>query len=171
MSNFIDNIKSIKGFSLIEIMVLAGLVGGIGLVAMNTTKNSSKSSVKLEFDSDVALITSEIGGILSDPAACLATFGGNKTSPTDINIKYPINTPIGNSGLKIASYNLSSLSGAPNGTLTVNYAKKNILKGNSGAANLSKKIPIYFEGPLTNIFIVFEILADPTVPFKIFFLA
>ena len=139
-----------KGFTLIELMVVIGLLGGVALIVMNLTKQSTKSSSKLQFDTDVTLTTNEINGILSDPAKCLATFGSN-ASPTNINAKFYTtasgSAPVGgygNSGLHITSYTLTGI--APDGVLTIVYQNKNILKGTAGSPTVNKKINIYFEG-------------------------
>jgi len=142
--------KNNRGFSLVELMIVVGMLGGLSLVVMNINKQSTKSSAKLQFDSDVTLTTNEINGILSDPAKCLATLGST-ASPTNINGKYyttasgsaPANG-YGNSGLKITSYTLSGT--APDGVLNIAYQNKNILKGSTGSPTVSKKINMYIEG-------------------------
>jgi type II secretory pathway pseudopilin PulG len=147
-------ISRASGFSLVEVVMVAALISGLSLVMLNISKQSNKASVKLQFDTDVTLATNEINGILSDPAKCLATFGSTAT-PSNINGKYylstvpPGNIGYGNSGLKLTSYSLSGT--APNGVLTILYENKNILKGSSGPANISKKINLYIEKPSSAI--------------------
>lgn len=142
--------KNSRGFSLVELMVMIALLGGLSLIVMNITKESAKSSTKFQFDSDVTLTTNEINGILSDPAKCLSTFASTAT-PTNIQGKYYISTNpsapangYGNSGLKITNYVLTG--SAPDGVLTIAYQNKNILQGSSGPAVVTKKINIYIEG-------------------------
>ena len=144
-----------RGFTLVELMVVAGLLGGLALVMMNISKQSTKSSTKLQFDTDISITTSEINGILSDPAICLATFGSS-VSPTNINAKYFTiasgSAPTGgygNSGLQITSYTLTGTS--PDGVLTIAYQNKNILKGTTGPTTVSKKIDINFQGVLGSV--------------------
>lgn len=142
-------ISRASGFSLAELLIVVGLLGGLSLVVMNITKQSNKSSSKLQFDTDVTLTTNEINGILSDPVKCLSTFASTAT-PSNIMGKYFVSTVppgdqgYGNSGLKLTSYTLTGA--APNGVLTILYQNKNILKGSAGAANVSKKINLYIEG-------------------------
>ena len=142
-------ISRASGFSLSELMIVVALLGGLSLVVMNITKQINKSSVKLQFDTDVTLTTNEINAILSDPVKCFTTFGSTAT-PTNIVGKYYIKTippgdkGYGNSGLILTSYTLTGT--APDGVLTILYQNKNILKGSSGAANISKKINLYIEG-------------------------
>ncbi len=139
-----------RGFSLIELMIVMGVIGGLSLIVMNLTKQSTKSSSKFQFDSDVTLTTNEINGILSDPAKCLATLATN-ANPTNINGKYYTKSsgsaPVqgyGNSGLEIASYVLTT--SGNDGVLTINYNNKNILKGSSGPSSISKRINLYVVG-------------------------
>lgn len=140
-----------SGFSLVELMIVVGLIGGLSLVIMNITGQSNKSSAKLQFDTDVTLTTNEINGILSDPIKCLATFATTATPLSINNGKYytsasgsaPVNG-YGNSSLKVTSYTLAGT--APDGVLTIAFQNKNILKGSLGQASVLKKINLYIEG-------------------------
>ena len=67
-------LKNKSGFSLVEIMMVVGLLGGLSLLLMNMSKQMNKSSSKYQFDSEILLITNEINGILSNPHRCLTTF-------------------------------------------------------------------------------------------------
>ncbi|MDD4976930.1 MAG: type II secretion system protein, partial [Bacteriovorax sp.] len=58
------NKKDNRGFSLVELIIVFGLLGGVGLAIMNLTKQSTKSSTKYQFDSEIMLITNEINAIL-----------------------------------------------------------------------------------------------------------
>lgn len=131
-------------------MVVIGLLGGISLIVMNLTKQSTQSSTKYQFDSEILLITNEINGILSDPNKCLTTFTNatqaaspalpilnatpsNVTSPSGIAgipstvRKYTLTGgPYGNGEVKITSYSLN-LSATPDPLLTINFQKKKIL--------------------------------------------
>jgi len=142
--------KNNRGFSLVEMMVVIGLLGGISLLVMNLTKQSTQSSTKYQFDSEIMLITNEINGILSDPDKCLTTFTNatqaaspakpvlnatpaNVLNPTGIagipssDRKYTLSGgPYGNGGVKIASYSLN-LAATPDPLLTINFQKKAIL--------------------------------------------
>lgn len=141
--------KSNSGFSLIEVMLVASLLGGLGLVITSLTKQSTKSSAKYQYDSEVNLITNEINGILSDPAKCLATF--STTPVTNIKGKYYISTDLlapangyGNGGVKIASYSIT-VTGS-DGVLKIAYENKNILKGSSGPSNIFRNINLFVVG-------------------------
>lgn len=150
--------KNKLGFSLVELMIVAAGIAGVGLVAMNITKTSNKSSAKYQFDSDTAQITNEIVGILSTPAKCLTTLGGKNalsdSTVTSINgnqyyssasITPPPSAGYGNAGLKISSYKLSALDAevtANTSYLTIAFQNKKIL---SGQDTVAKKIKLYVE--------------------------
>lgn len=153
-----------RGFSLVELMVVVGLLGGVSLVVMNLTKQSTKSSTKYQFDSEIMLITNEINGIISDPNKCLTTFTNatqaaspalpvlnatpaNVTNPTGIAgtpstvRKYTLaGGPYGNGGVEIASYSLD-LAATPDPLLTINFQNKSIL----GTGTIPKTIKLYVE--------------------------
>lgn len=144
-----------KGFSLAEIMIAGAILGGLSLVAMQITKNVTKSTAKASFDTDVLQTTNEINAMLTDPAKCLATFQ-SAISPLSINngatqkfyVKGQAGAPAqgyGNAGLEIASYTLSSPA-ANEGRLVIVYNNKNILKGQSGPSTITKRITLYIEG-------------------------
>jgi prepilin-type N-terminal cleavage/methylation domain-containing protein len=138
-----------RGFTLIEVTIAAALLGGLSLVFMQMTKDTTKSSTKFQLDSDVTLTTNEINSILSDPQKCLTTFATN-AKPTSIDGKFLIATAgapsqgYGNAGLKITSYTLTV--DGNNGNLAIAYENKNILKGTSGPGSIIKNINLYVEG-------------------------
>jgi len=156
--------KNNRAFSLVELMVTIGLLGGLSLIVMNLTKESTKSSTKYQFDSEIILITNEINGILSDPNKCITTFtNATQATPpatpvlnvTPANITSPIGIagipstikkytiaggPYGNGGVKISSYFLD-LTATPDSLLTINFQKKSIL----GSGTVSKTIKLYVE--------------------------
>jgi prepilin-type N-terminal cleavage/methylation domain-containing protein len=145
--------KNNRGFTLVEILIAAAMMGGLSLVLMQMNKTTVKSTAKSQFDTDVLLTTNEINGILSNPVQCLATFKTTAT-PASINSgKYYISSSssapsqgYGNSGLKIASYTLTVGASANDGILTIIYQNKNILKGSSGPTSINKTINLYIEG-------------------------
>ena len=134
-----------SGFSLVEMMMVVGMLGGLSLLVMNITKQSTKSSTKYDFDSDKTQITNEITGILSDPNKCkLNNFLGGKnpandTTITSIGTQYyslasttpqPPANGYGNAGIKISSYSLSSTADdllANTAYLVVSFQGKSIL--------------------------------------------
>ncbi|MDD4973673.1 MAG: type II secretion system protein [Bacteriovorax sp.] len=150
--------KNNRGFSLVEIMIVVAMLGGISLVVMNLTKQSTKSSVKYQFDTEINLITSEINAILSNPTTCLATFQANALTPNNINGKYYTvasgSAPAGgygNAKVQITSYSLahSTLPSATvnDGILTILFQNKTMV----GGTTTSRTINIYYEGPITAI--------------------
>jgi archaellum component FlaG (FlaF/FlaG flagellin family) len=147
-SNFMQNAKckmqNANGFSLISILVAASLLGGLSMVVMEIGKQSTKSTAKMNFDTEVSQITNEINGILSDPTSCKNTVAQSSltsiiknipNNPTPVN-KYDINQgPYGNGSVKIASYVLN-LTGADAPNLQINFQNKAILKNQSGSNSI-----------------------------------
>ncbi len=136
------SMKSIRGFSLLEVMIVVGLLAGLSLVAMNISKQSNKSSAKYQLDTEISLITNEINGILSDPKSCLATVKlatldhvqqySNTTGA--YTSKYLTNSVNGNGKAKILSYALDLGPGAETPLLKIVFENKEILK-NSDSSN------------------------------------
>ncbi len=139
-----------NGFTLLEIMIVLALLGGVGVVVMNLTKMSNQSTTKLQFDTDLTLITNEINSILTDESKCLSTLGAT-AAPASIDGKFFISSHAsapangyGNSAVKINSYLLSGV--APDGILAISYINKDLLRGTSGPVNITKRINLYIEG-------------------------
>jgi archaellum component FlaG (FlaF/FlaG flagellin family) len=132
------SVKNQNGFSLISVVVAAALLGGLSMVMMQMGKQSTKTTAKMNFDTEVNQITNEINGILSDPTSCTQTVK-NASPPTFIikNIpnnptpvyKYDITKgPYGNASVQIDSYVLNltgSSADIPN--LQINFKNKAIL--------------------------------------------
>lgn len=157
---------SISGFTLVEVMIAAAVLGGLVLFGMQFMKSQTKSTAKNAFDSEMLLITNEINGILSDPAKCLNSFGGMNALSTTTGIN-SINTNryyslvsgsapangYGNANVDIESYALNATPAevaSRNSFLIINYRKKNILKGSSGTTTVPKKINLYVEVDASN---------------------
>jgi hypothetical protein len=148
MQNAKCKMQNANGFSLISILVAASLLGGLSMVVMEIGKQSTKSTAKMNFDTEVSQITNEINGILSDPTSCKNTVAQSSvtsiiknipSNPTAVN-KYDINQgPYGNGSVKIASYVLN-LTGADAPNLQINFQNKAILKNQSGSNSIVTKI-------------------------------
>ena len=153
------------GFSLAEIMVAVGLLGGIALVVMKLTNQSAKTTTKFGLDTDITQILNEINSILSNPKNCTATFGPSK-NPTSIVTRYEQDmskTPpelvvkatkfqtkgdggegYGNSKVKILSYDLQTIDG--DDELVITFENKTMLKTESASTKtIPKKLSLYVE--------------------------
>lgn len=65
-----------KGFSLVEIMVAAGMLGVVSLGVMQMTKNMSSANKKIKQDFEAQTTISEVLKEITDAAACRNTFAG-----------------------------------------------------------------------------------------------
>jgi prepilin-type N-terminal cleavage/methylation domain-containing protein len=63
-----------KGFTLVEVMVVAGMVAGLSLAIMQMTKNASKSVKKMSQDMEINEKLNEIRNALKESTGCTATF-------------------------------------------------------------------------------------------------
>ncbi len=155
-----------NGFSLVELLIVSAGLLGIAVVGMQISKSQNASAVKSKFDSDIILTTNEINAILSDPAKCLATLNGRNALSTTSGIN-AINSNkfhsvasgsapsggYGNSNLQITSYSLSATAAevtGKNSTLLINYQNKDILRGTSGPATVTKKVNLFVEVDSSN---------------------
>lgn len=155
-----------RGFTLVELMIVAAGLAGLAYVGMQLTKSQTKSTAKGSFDTEVLLITNEINAILSDPAKCLATLGGKNALSTttginaiNVNKYFSIDSGsspavgYGNAKLKIQNYALAATSAELNDNLSnllINYKNSNILKGQSGPNLITKKVNLYVEVDASN---------------------
>jgi prepilin-type N-terminal cleavage/methylation domain-containing protein len=77
-----------KGFSLVEVMVAAGMLGLVSLGVMKLTENQSKSSKTFETKFEVTSIVAEIRTLLSNSDSCTSTF---VTNPANGGAAYSYN--------------------------------------------------------------------------------
>lgn len=129
------------GFTLVELMIAAAALGGLAIVGMNLTKQMTKSTVKMKYDSETTFITNEIIQILSNPDKCIATFKNKSaisSTVSNINGKFFIssdnaNAPAGgygNGNISIESYQVTGTAPETDNSarLSINYITKEILK-------------------------------------------
>lgn len=64
-----------RGSNLVELMVVASLMGGMALVGTQLTTNMNKNSKGTETKFETIQVTNEIRGHLSSKEACMLTFG------------------------------------------------------------------------------------------------
>lgn len=156
-----------KGFSLVEVLVAAGMVGVIGLGVMSLTKQSSESAKSLEVNTEMVTVLNEMRAILSDPTNCKKTFDGKNAassatpvdsliyvnkSGTDVNkfetITRNPNAKYGQGRIKILEYALDD-SGA--GVDVASEETTNLVvtfdrgKGISGNQTISKNIKLWVD--------------------------
>lgn len=137
--------KSTLGFSLVELLIGAALLGGLALGFNSIMANMNKGNLKAQTDSEILLAFNEMVSILADPDDCIASLGGknavNDTTVTKLKYKttdkFIVGTPFGNNDLKLSSYKISGYDAmASSAILTVFFEKKKLL----GGGNISKKI-------------------------------
>lgn len=104
-----------QGFSLVELMVTIGILGGLSLVITQMIGTTTKSTKELEASSEITTILSTANKILLDHDACGNTFGGvDLSSETTIpnirnvvdNIVYSQGTLYGNRAVRLIELNV-----------------------------------------------------------------
>lgn len=74
------NILKSAGISLLEVLLAAGLMGGLSLVVTQLAQNSQKSITSLESSNDVLTVVQGIQSVLSNPENCTETFRSKNAS-------------------------------------------------------------------------------------------
>lgn len=72
----IKALRNRNGFTLVEIMIAVGVLGGLTLVLMQVMKSQTKTSVKTQIEADLAQMKTEIQSLINNPANCNANFKG-----------------------------------------------------------------------------------------------
>lgn len=77
-----------KGFTLVEVMIAALMLGGIAVGVMFLAKQQTDTSLKSQSESDINQFKSEMLSLLSSPNHCNANFANlTTTSPAPTGIK------------------------------------------------------------------------------------
>lgn len=84
-----------KGFSLVQVMVAAGLLGGIALIATQLTSNMNKGLKNAESTADVQNLIQQIQRTLANPDNCTPTFVGKNAKETPNAIKFIVDNSAG----------------------------------------------------------------------------
>jgi type II secretory pathway pseudopilin PulG len=88
-------LKSVSGFSMVEIMVAAALLGGLSLGVVKLMENANKASKTIEVKDDIIQMERLITDVLNSPNNCEATLG-EKTIGSNIPVIYQVinNQPV-----------------------------------------------------------------------------
>lgn len=112
MKKFIFNKfkSSPSGFSLVEIMVAAGMLAAISVAVMNVMSNATKTQKKMSVDNTINEVASDIRNILRDELDCTEAFK---------NLPFP--TPVGQTpnANRIVRYRRPPAAGTPVTTYTI----------------------------------------------------
>lgn len=109
-----------KGFSLVEIMVAVGMVGGLALVVMTLKKDTATSTKRLEIASEIISLHSTINQLLIDETACTNTLenlnvGGAANVPSirnaSDNVMYSVGSTYGNGTVELDEMTAQMIAG------------------------------------------------------------
>ncbi len=153
-------IKNESGFSLAEVMVAAGLIGGLSLALMQITKNQSTLQRKSEIGMEVTTVVNSINQSLLRSEGCVNTIGGvGVTVANDMeltSIKTRRNTDlyvkdrkynkfeISNITIKNLTKTADPISGKVFGEANLAVSIKKNLTANE-SSTMEKKFPLNFE--------------------------
>ena len=155
------NLKSIKGFSLAEVMVAAGLIGGLSLALLQMTKTQGEVQKRSEVSFEITSMSSAIAQNLLNSDACTATFVAGTVVADGLiipdiknrrgDILYNTGTVYGNNQLQINQITLTNLvlgvGAGPNQygevNLDITFEKlSRLIKGNK---IITKSFPVKLE--------------------------
>jgi len=74
----LKNLSNDKGMSLVQVMIAAGLMGGLSLVLANMMEQFQKTKKTAAVNNDIVLLDSYIKKSMSNPEVCNATYVGLK---------------------------------------------------------------------------------------------
>jgi prepilin-type N-terminal cleavage/methylation domain-containing protein len=86
--------KRQDGFSLVEVMVAVGLMGGLAYFLMQQQDSSSKLQTKMNFNQDLNSVSTQIQTMLAKKANCTLTVSGRKVGQSLDFIRTGIDDPI-----------------------------------------------------------------------------
>jgi prepilin-type N-terminal cleavage/methylation domain-containing protein len=82
-------VKNSKGFSLVEVMIVAGLIGGLALMVMKVQEQSAKTARTFQSQMEITQLLHEIRQVISSKENCRKTFLNlNAKNSSDEEIKY-----------------------------------------------------------------------------------
>ncbi len=121
-----------KGFSLVEVMVVAGLLGGLSLVVSQITKNINSTQKRAEINSEIQNFVTQTQDILTDKQSCIESLNGvvigggttfnnikqwNSNTATSYNV-YSVGTEYGAGANKFSITQMEVVNFASAGTFT-----------------------------------------------------
>ena len=152
--------KENSGFTLVEIMVAAGLLGGLSLAVMELTSNSAKSAKKLQQDFEISNVMSNVVNVLRDEKSCSRNFnadysGGGLGTYSAGNVSSTDGSPIGDQILKwdaqLSSSYIIVNQGDTYGSLQstkIELTSINFRDNNAVTASVAGTVPALFTRPV-----------------------
>jgi predicted hydrocarbon binding protein len=145
--------KKANGFSLVEVMIVVGLLSGLAILFNSIVKNMHQGQATAETKMEELELRRIITTTLSDKAACINTFSGisigggvNAIKNNAGTILYQAGNIYGNNSLKIESMITKDLGqiysdGTRKINLIINFKKmKNIVKQTVHSANIDLRV-------------------------------
>lgn len=102
-------LKTQKGFSLVQVMVAVGIMGGLALAMMQMTDNQIKQQKTMELKAETGDVANIIRQTLNDKEACEATFIGMSPGDSIPALRMTADMsqkPFAEVGVKFKTYNV-----------------------------------------------------------------
>lgn len=154
-------LKNSKGFSMVQVMVAAGMLGGLSLMVAEITRNASKTKNHLESSMEINMTISQIQAMLQSSISCNLNFKDQPVTQSYTELRrctnqnhetlncndagqvlLEVNKPYGNGSYQVNSINTKDGSA---GTVDIEISFQR-LKGNNnntyGAKEITKVINI-----------------------------
>ena len=138
-----QQIKKSNGFSLVEVMIAAGILGALSLGVVKIIDMQTASSKKMDLQLTEGEIFRRVTTNLADSDACFATLAGIKTTKQILKKNgmklYKVGDKIDH--IRIKDITISKINGSGNKTITIELKLERLGKV-SGVKVISKKFKI-----------------------------
>ncbi len=173
MIYFMRSMKNRNGFSLVELMIVAGVIGTLSMAGMQLIKMMNQSNASFNANTEMTFVQKEIAMLLLSKENCTESFGGadptNDTSKSIIKRRkndgtyadaFTLNTPYGTGSVQIESLKLSDTDFDPqneadfvNNNTTHLIIQFKTKEGTGNARTVAKKVKIIAVGnPITECY-------------------
>ncbi|GEM_PF-2875815 len=145
--------KNTFGFGLVEVLIAAGLAGGLALTIAKLSQNAGRVTKTTESNNEINMMMNDVAYILSDKGNCLATIppmtpanGANIPSinrnagGTAVPVFKADGTKYGNGTFTISSMNTERIGVTDDVRLVLNITRLNSVV--NGAKSITKRIPL-----------------------------
>src|SRR5690606_19769231 len=139
-----------KGFSLVEVLMAAGIVGGIGLTVAKLGQDSARVTKTTEANNEINAFIGDVSYILSNKENCNATISGSETIGSQItaikrvrdgsvfNVYELSPKQYGNNSFSVQSIRSSLIDGGVSLLFDINRTNLTTL----GSRQITKRIPL-----------------------------
>lgn len=145
-------LKNAVGFGLVEVLMAAGLAGGIALTVAKLSQDANRVTKTTETNNEINMMMNDVAYILSDKANCNASIpsgtAANGANITQIRrvvsgtpqVVYSAGSQYGNNTFTISSMSTERIGATNDVRLVLNILRNN--KVTTGSKTITKRIPL-----------------------------